>query len=71
MSKNKPKDDDVLCEDCGKRIPKTRLKAVPDARFCVKCQEKNEESDLDSSAIRTLPDDYDTDDLIDTITPDE
>ena len=31
-----------ICEDCKKVIAKTRLKAVPYARFCVKCQEKKE-----------------------------
>ena len=71
MAKNKPKDNDVLCEGCGKRIPKTRLRALPEARYCIKCQQENEELGLDDSAIRTLPDDYDTQDLIDTITPDE
>ncbi len=31
-----------LCEDCGVKIPKARLKVMPFARFCVECQEKNE-----------------------------
>lgn len=31
-----------ICEDCKSNIAKTRLKAVPYARFCVKCQEKKE-----------------------------
>lgn len=31
-----------VCEDCKKLISKTRLKAVPYARLCVKCQEKKE-----------------------------
>ena len=31
-----------ICEDCKSFISKTRLKAVPYARFCVKCQEKKE-----------------------------
>ena len=30
------------CEDCKNLITKTRLKAVPYARLCVKCQEKKE-----------------------------
>jgi DnaK suppressor protein len=30
------------CEDCKNLITKTRLKAVPYARLCVKCQEKRE-----------------------------
>lgn len=31
-----------ICEDCQSLITKTRLKAVPYARLCVKCQEKRE-----------------------------
>jgi len=31
-----------LCESCGCLISKSRLKAVPNARYCVKCQEKKE-----------------------------
>jgi RNA polymerase-binding protein DksA len=31
-----------ICEDCKLPIAKTRLKAVPYARLCVKCQEKKE-----------------------------
>jgi DnaK suppressor protein len=31
-----------LCEDCKSAIAKTRLKAIPHARFCLQCQEKKE-----------------------------
>jgi len=31
-----------LCEECGVRIPKQRLKVMPFARYCVDCQEKSE-----------------------------
>lgn len=31
-----------VCEECKSMITKTRLKAVPYARLCVKCQEKKE-----------------------------
>lgn len=31
-----------VCEECKSLISKTRLKAVPFARLCVKCQEKKE-----------------------------
>jgi len=31
-----------VCEDCKVSIAKTRLRAVPYARLCVKCQEKRE-----------------------------
>ena len=33
-----------ICEDCKGLIAKNRLKAVPHARLCVKCQEKREKS---------------------------
>ena len=31
-----------ICEDCDKLIAKRRLKAVPHARLCIKCQQKRE-----------------------------
>jgi DnaK suppressor protein len=31
-----------ICEQCKTLISKIRLRAVPQARFCVKCQEKKE-----------------------------
>ena len=31
-----------ICEDCKSLIARNRLKAVPYARLCVKCQEKRE-----------------------------
>jgi DnaK suppressor protein len=31
-----------ICEECKTVIAKSRLKAVPWARYCVKCQEKKE-----------------------------
>ena len=31
-----------LCESCKKKIPKERLKAIPDARLCVACKKKEE-----------------------------
>jgi hypothetical protein len=27
------------CEECGKPIPKRRLKALPDTKTCVKCSQ--------------------------------
>jgi len=29
-----------VCESCGKKIDEKRLKVHPEARFCVKCQQK-------------------------------
>jgi RNA polymerase-binding transcription factor DksA len=31
-----------LCENCRKKIPKERLRAIPYARFCVPCKKKEE-----------------------------
>ena len=31
-----------LCENCKKKIPKERLKAIPYARLCVGCKKKEE-----------------------------
>lgn len=31
------------CEECGKKIRMTRLRALPYARFCIDCQTKIEE----------------------------
>lgn len=31
-----------LCEECGVKIPKARLKVLPFATYCVECQEKIE-----------------------------
>jgi len=31
-----------ICQDCKSFIAKTRLKVVPQARLCVKCQQKRE-----------------------------
>lgn len=33
---------DGTCEECGHRIPEGRLKAMPFARTCVRCQEERE-----------------------------
>lgn len=29
-----------ICDECGKRIPVARLRAIPYARYCVSCQSK-------------------------------
>lgn len=31
-----------ICDDCKSTITKIRLRAVPSARLCIKCQEKRE-----------------------------
>ena len=35
-----------ICEDCKCIIAKNRLRAVPQARLCVRCQEKKEKNNL-------------------------
>ncbi|MCX8082292.1 MAG: TraR/DksA family transcriptional regulator [bacterium] len=31
-----------ICEKCGKKIAISRLKAIPYARYCIKCQREKE-----------------------------
>ena len=33
-----------LCDECSVKIPRTRLKALPYARYCIKCQREKEQS---------------------------
>lgn len=33
-----PSGDYGICEDCGEEIPLRRLEAIPEARFCARCQ---------------------------------
>lgn len=30
----------MKCEKCGKTIPKERIKALPETKFCVNCSEE-------------------------------
>jgi DnaK suppressor protein len=39
-----------ICEDCGKRIPAARLKAMPFAFLCVECKQRDEQADEKSEA---------------------
>lgn len=32
-----------LCEECGKKIPKSRLEAIPYAALCVRCASQQEQ----------------------------
>jgi len=38
------KGDYGKCQTCGKNIQKARLEAVPHARLCIECKEKEEEA---------------------------
>ena len=42
------------CENCGKPIDFARLKALPDARFCLHCQRERETSGGRSLGPRAL-----------------
>lgn len=58
----------VVCEQCGRKIPKERLKAVPDTVFCVRCAAEVEEESTD----RIVPlVDYDPSELLDAISSDD
>jgi len=35
-----------ICDECGKKIPKSRLKALPYAKCCIKCQREKEKSGM-------------------------
>lgn len=37
------------CQGCGKQISMTRLEAVPHARFCIACKEKEEQKKAEES----------------------
>ncbi len=47
-----------VCVDCGQNIPKTRLRHLPFAERCVRCQEMEEES-RQISALAALHDRHD------------
>ncbi len=34
-----------ICNDCGDKIPRGRLEAIPYAKLCVGCKEKREENE--------------------------
>ena len=60
--------DKKMCAECGKPIPKPRLKALPHTEVCVSCAEQAE---LESPREEPLIDDlYTSDDCQDIITGD-
>lgn len=40
------KDKYGICDECGIKIPTRRLKALPYAQYCIKCQREKEKSGL-------------------------
>jgi DnaK suppressor protein len=43
-----------ICEDCGKRIPSARLKAMPFAFLCVECKQRDERAAEKSEEEATI-----------------
>jgi DnaK suppressor protein len=43
-----------ICEDCGKRIPAARLKAISFAFLCVECKQRDEQADEKSEEEATI-----------------
>tara|TARA_R110002126_G_scaffold97190_9_gene226745 strand:+ start:4001 stop:4267 length:267 start_codon:yes stop_codon:yes gene_type:complete len=44
-------DSAVHCDECGKRIPEQRRKAVPGVRLCINCQEVLEKNDTKAGGV--------------------
>ena len=59
---------EVNCEDCGKKIPKARLEAVPTTTRCVKCAAEEESK---HKVQEVLLDDYDPAEFVDMLYSDE
>ena len=57
-----------VCEECGIKILKERLKVLPDTTLCVKCAAENESK---TGFIPTLLDDYDPAELSGMLSPDD
>ena len=67
----KPKMDGIaVCEQCGRKIPKERLKAIPDTTLCVHCAAEAESKDNSERVIPTS-DFYEPGELLDTISSDD
>jgi len=59
----------VVCEQCGRKIPKERLKAVPDTVLCVHCAAEVEHEEGTDRIIPLV--DYDPSELLDAISSDD
>ncbi len=46
-----------ICEECGAKIPKGRLKVMPFAKYCVDCKEmiEKEERFMSEEEVESLP----------------
>ncbi|MBN1781277.1 TraR/DksA C4-type zinc finger protein [bacterium] len=47
-----PKNNVVLCEFCGKKIPRERLKILPETTCCVKCSQTMPYSEAEVIGLR-------------------
>lgn len=48
------------CEDCGGNIPITRLRAVPYATLCIKCQREREKKEMEQTGSTGWSNIFDT-----------
>jgi RNA polymerase-binding transcription factor DksA len=62
-------EDAVVCEQCGRKIPKERLKAVPDTVLCVHCAAEVEHEEGTDKVVPLV--DYDPSELLDAISSDD
>lgn len=58
-------EESKLCEECGKKIPKARLKAIPNTEYCVECAAKVQGDQKDY-----IPDGLDVADIMDILSDD-
>ena len=58
----------TICELCGRKIPKERIKAVPDTTLCVRCAAQSEDENGTDRAVPLI--DYDPSELLDAISDD-
>jgi RNA polymerase-binding transcription factor DksA len=67
----KAKPDTIMtCEQCGRKIPKERLKAVPNTTLCVRCAAEVE-NEYDIEQVISSSDFYDPGELLDAISSDD
>lgn len=62
-------DVSVVCEDCGRKIPKERIKALPNTTLCVKCAAESESNGGTDKIVPLI--DYDPQELFDATSPDD
>jgi len=60
----------TTCEQCGRKIPKERLKAIPDTTLCVRCAAERE-NEYDTEPVISSSDFYDPGELLDAISSDD